>query len=91
MSAPPIPDPTPPLTWGGPYSWTGVLVIALITAVAWAVLERYRWLKEREETHDWRTSYWHLLATARCPLCGTRAEPETAPPVEQEPSRKELG
>lgn len=54
-----------------------VLLVALAAAL-WLLLRRAR------TEHRWQLAYWHLMATARCGLCGSRIEPEPTP---AEPAR----
>ena len=53
-------------------------------AVLLAALVAALWLLHRRARtgHRWQLAYWHLMATARCGLCGSRMEPEPHPPTE---------
>jgi hypothetical protein len=55
--------------------WVGLLVVALTVVGLWAFRER----AAAKASAQWQVCYWHLMATARCPLCGSRMEPEPAP------------
>lgn len=53
--------------------WTVAVLLAALTAALWL-------LHRRAGTgHRWQLAYWHLMATARCGLCGSRMEPEPTP------------
>lgn len=60
-----------------------VLTLAAVALLLWALAERRRCSTEAERTHGWREAYAWLLATATCPLCGSRLEPG---PVDPQPS-----
>jgi len=88
----PIPDPAAFVLLPGA-GYIELLTFALTAAVVWLVLEhRRRRAQTRDLTRErwrWELAYWHLLATATCPLCGSRMEPERTAPL-HEASRGEL-
>lgn len=67
------------------------LTLAAVALLLWALAERRRYRIQAEHAHGWREAYAWLLATAACPLCGSRMEPgsATAHPV-HEPHREDL-
>jgi hypothetical protein len=54
-------------------------VFALIGVLVWAVNEHTAVRGAIASRDEWRLGYWHLMATAKCPLCGSRMEPEPTP------------
>ena len=50
--------------------WAAALLLAALVAALGLLLRRVR------TGHRWQLAYWHLMATARCGLCGSRMEPE---------------
>jgi len=73
----PVPDPAA-LVLLPDARYIELLVLALVAVLAWAVLERHRHRVEARDRGRWEVAYWHVLATATCPLCGCRLEPEHA-------------
>jgi len=84
----PVPDPAAfvPLPGAG---YIELLTLALAVVLVWLVLEHRRRRGQTRDSWRWELAYWHLLATATCPLCGSRMEPERTAPV-REASRGDL-
>ena len=70
-----------------------LLDVALFMLVLW--MARRWWRDAREwamrydaarEVEQGRTAYWHLMATARCALCGSQMELPVAAPATIVPS-----
>ena len=62
--------------------WAMAVLLVALAAALWLLLRRIR------AGHRWQLAYWHLMATARCGLCGSRMEPE---PHLTEPARLRAG
>jgi len=71
----PVPDPAAVVLLPDA-GWIELLAFALLAAFSWAVVERHRHRAEARDRERWEIGYWHVLATATCPLCGSRMEPE---------------
>ncbi len=85
----PVPDPAAVVLLPDA-GWIELLALALVAALVWAVVERHRHRVEARDRERWEIGYWHVLATATCPLCGSRMEPEHSPTPMHETHRGDL-
>ncbi len=75
LTVAPVPDPAAVVLLPDA-GWIELLAFALLAALLWAVVERHRHQVEARDRERWEIGYWHVLATATCPLCGSRMEPD---------------
>lgn len=78
----PFPDPAA-LVLLPESGYLELLALALVVAVSWLIVERHRGRVEARDRGRWELAYWHLLATATCPLCGSRMEPAPTTPAHE--------
>ena len=53
-----------------PFTEAVVVAVLLVLDLVLA----WRWQRTTREVEQGRTAYWHLMATARCALCGSQME-----------------
>jgi len=82
----PVPDPAAVVLLPDA-GYLELLALALVAALVWAAVERHRHRAQARDRERWEIGYWHLLATATCPLCGSRTEPQHTATPRHEPHR----
>ena len=53
-------------------------ILAAMALLILALWMGWRWWRSARAVEQGRTAYWHLMATARCALCGSQMELPTA-------------